>query len=1049
MNKPLHTNTETFQKTGSPSVRKGLLFQLLSMVIGLLLLWGAIQGVYVVNYVVDLFHQESNSIIEQSEKELLSIALEEIAHSKELVFTTETHITRHHRGNIHDFPFELFQGDYDLMREFIVAQGEKVAEKHLSATLILAQQMEKQARKKIQNKINELKQSRLDAGEQLKRSLRRSLLFFTFISILVIVALQSAWIIKKILKPIYGLVEGSCLIEQGQLKHQIVVTGSSELGLLAKSFNNMTTTLLNSHHKLITAKEYTDNIIGSIIDTLIVISPDSHIQMANHSACTLLGYTEKELVDQSITYIFAQEDQTVCDTSLMGHVREKAIKEIDVSYRAKDGAVIPMLLSGVALWHTDGSLQAVVLAAKDMRESKLLKALKNTTVQLEQEIIERRNAEGKAIRARQDAEIANLTKSEFVANMSHEIRTPMNSIIGMTDLALQNDLPPKVKGNLSVVKASSHILLNVIDDILDFSKIEAGKLGIAIQPFKLHDILTNIWKIFNYQAAKKGLSFNLKLENYVQDAFWGDSFRIEQVLVNLIGNSIKFTEKGSVVLAIKTESVPGKQSKTIFSVIDTGIGITTETANKLFNPFTQADTTTTRDFGGTGLGLTICKQLVELMDGEITLSSIAGKGSTFSFSLPLKAPPKKPQQSVQEHIGKKILLVDDNVIATERVKKALTESGFGVETLSLPGGIEEKLYEHNKQGVPFDLIIIANKIYGEDGLIKLEMICNEPLLAATPVIIETDFFSNDFAERWGKNSAVHALLFKPVGIQLCIDTVRSLLGFNSDEKDGVSAIKYNNFSALQDRTILLAEDNTFNQMLAQEVLESCGLHVRIATNGLEAVEMLDKNIDAILMDIQMPVMDGFEATKAIRAQQQFSDIPIIAMTAHAMSGYREKCIQRGMTDYIAKPFQPEDVFAVLSKYILSRDINQQDLYDRRKKQQSCNNTPIDIAAIRQHFQNFYKMNDEQTERVLQSSRKTLAKELKRAEVHLAHDDFELLSKTAHSIKGALLTLDLNRHAGLAERLEKHEFRAGDEVKSTLQQRFVVLKNELASLVTSS
>ncbi len=1027
---------EVVKGIDSKDIRRGLRFKFLIMLTATLFLFGSVQGVFLTKYVVDLFQQGSDNIIKTSEKELLNIALEEIALHNELLRNTANHFTSHQRKNIMDFPFELYQENDELLKQTIIEKVEETRKQHLYTTQILVEMLKQQAETKVKTRIQLLKQQQSKDIDILQSSLDLSFFFFLFSLVVLLGVLQSTWIMKTVIKPILALVEGSRLIEQGHLEHQIKVTGNDEIGMLAMSFNNMTGTLLNSRNTLVSAKDYTADIISSMLDSLIIISPDYHIKTVNTAACTLLGYEEKELVGQPIHMILEKEKENFWNIGLAKLVRKSAIREMDVSYLAKDGSIIPVLLSGTAMWDKDRELQAIMLAAKDMRESRMLLELLDTTSHLEQEIAERKNVEENLRKSRQEAEVANRAKSEFVANMSHEIRTPMNTIIGMTDLLLQEAVSPDVKKHLSIVKSSSRILLGVINDILDFSRIESGKLSIEARQFSLHAILANIWDIFNKQAIDKGIEFHLQTENELVDNLVGDPLRLEQVLVNLLVNGIKFTDKGKVVLKIKSKATSDQQTRITFSVCDSGIGITAEKAEKIFKPFTQADSSTSRHFGGTGLGLTICKQLVDLMEGEISLSSIPGEGSTFSFSVPCEIQTLEPQSLVREYIGKRILVVNDKATTLTMMKKSLNGAGFDVETLSLPGKILEKLSKHNKQGIPFDLVIMDNMIKEKGNIGDVKMLCNEPLLAGSPVIILTDFFSNDFSKQLAMAAGVNSILFKPVGTGLLLETIRTLLKFDTD--DGIVAVEAsgNDFHELQGLTVLLAEDNSFNQILAEEVLGSVGVTVRIANNGREAVEMLDKDIDAILMDIQMPEMDGFEATGIIRSQQEFAAVPIIAMTAHAMSGYKQKCIQAGMDDYVAKPFQPKDVFAVLARNITSST----------KTEDPVDSLTVEPDAVRRHLRDFYKINGEQLEKMLQSTQRALAKDLAAAEKSLAHGDLESLSRAAHGLKGLLLNLGYSRLATLAKRIEKLQVRADDEKEAALQQQLAVLKNGLSAFV---
>lgn len=637
-------------------------------------------------------------------------------------------------------------------------------------------------------------------------------------------------------------------------------------------------------------------ILENMSEAVVEFNEDNKIVDANLAALSLIHKKKEEILSGDFLDIFNEIDRESIKGIISKAKQDVKIKKLENYIKVNNHHIFLSILPVLDEYRTFFIAVAQDVTDLVKKESELEDAL------------EREKKAGKS-------------KSAFVANMSHEIRTPMNAILGMTNLALQAELPPKVNEYLSIIKSSSNILLGIINDILDFSKIESGRLDIETIKFNLHDILTNLLAMFQIKAREKGVEFILDVEDDVPDALLGDQLHLGQVLVNLIGNAIKFTEKGSVSLKIRNESPSGGRAQILFSVCDTGIGIVPGKVKTIFDTFSQAEKSTSRNFGGSGLGLTISKKLVELMGGEITVDSTPGKGSTFSFSIPFAVQVREPEIFSEVYTNKKILVVDDEVSILSMLEEILPTVGFDIDTATLPSVAMRKLHEHQEQGVPFDLVIMDYIMPEQDGFITAKMIRNDPKLAETPIIMQTGFFGKELSEQRAKQAGIDAILFKPVGIKLLIENIKNI--FEKKESAQKSALPPQNDSIakLQGLKVLLAEDNVFNQMLAREILEQAGITLELATNGKEAVEMASTQLSAILMDVEMPEMDGFEATRQIRQQPQFQKIPIIAMTAHALSGYREKCLEAGMDDYMTKPFQPEEIFSILARNISSSTEN--------------------------------------------------------------------------------------------------------------------------------
>jgi signal transduction histidine kinase/DNA-binding response OmpR family regulator len=545
--------------------------------------------------------------------------------------------------------------------------------------------------------------------------------------------------------------------------------------------------------------------------------------------------------------------------------------------------------------------------------------------------------------ARNEAEDATKSKSEFLANMSHEIRTPMNAIMGMAHLAMKTDLTAKQYDYLKKVDISARSLLGIINDILDFSKIEAGKMDMESVDFQLEDTLDNISTLVGIKTQEKGLELLFKTDPAVPRALIGDPLRLGQILINLSNNAVKFTDTGEIVVATKLVKQDKAQVTLKFSVQDTGIGMTVEQAAKLFQPFAQADSSTTRKYGGTGLGLTISKRLTEMMGGEIWVESNPGQGSTFSFTANLglgKERAKKRFKPPSELRGMQVLVVDDNATSRSILQEMLESFSFEV---SLASSGEEGITELEAAGKdkPFELVIMDWKMPGMGGIEASKRIKGLKSLSKIPPIILVTAYGREEAMQQADEVGFEGFLLKPVNPSMLFDTIMQAFGEALPETSRIAQRHEQEAEALKHirgAQLLLVEDNEINQQVAKEILEGAGLNVTIATNGQEAVTAVkENNFDAVLMDVQMPVMDGYTATREIRKwelglrnengknsdlkseirnpKSKIQGVPIIAMTAHAMAGDEDKSLQAGMNGHVTKPIDPDQLFATLQKWI--------------------------------------------------------------------------------------------------------------------------------------
>lgn len=643
-------------------------------------------------------------------------------------------------------------------------------------------------------------------------------------------------------------------------------------------------------------------IVDNALDGIITVDSTGIIESFNPAAESMFGYEASQIISQSLENLFPHS-KAGRQSSFAKHV---------LSYDSPTPLRLERELFGLK---KDGSIFSAEISVSEMRvddERKFVVIIRDISV--------RKRAEAELIQAREKAEAAARAKSEFLANMSHEIRTPLNGVIGMTQLALETDLDPEQKEYLETVKSSSEVLLKLINDILDFSKIEAGRLEIESVDFNVRDAIGGVSRGMAVQAAEKGLELVFDVAHDVPVSLRGDPVRLVQVLNNLVSNSVKFTQKGEILVSVELLDRNDDEVTLHFNVADTGIGIPKEKIEKIFVPFEQADTSTTRRYGGTGLGLSISSRLVELMGGVIWANSKAGVGSDFHFTVTLKhaqgASPEIEPIDVSSLSGKSILIVDDNATNRKILNAQLTRLDLNTDVAASGPEALEKLNDAKQQGNPFDLAILDGMMPEMDGFELANRIKNSSQLSGTALAMLTSAGQMGDLTKC-KDLGIEIYLTKPVQEP---DLLQALARALSATKEKTKKAKQlpSRPETLDGAKILLAEDNVVNAMLARKILEKAGHSVCWAQNGKIALEMLAQDhFDVVFMDVSMPEMDGLESTRRIRdMENEFGGhVPIIAMTAHALKDDKEKCLKAGMDGYVSKPINIAELFKVLNSFL--------------------------------------------------------------------------------------------------------------------------------------
>ncbi|BCS98668.1 hypothetical protein DSLASN_43000 [Desulfoluna limicola] len=742
----------------------------------------------------------------------------------------------------------------------------------------------------------------------------------------------------------------------------------------------------------------------------------------------VLGYDPDEILGKT-PFEFMEESEQKRVGNLFSEIFEEKRPIVDLKNwnLKKDGSRVCLLTNGVPITSSSGALLGYRGVDKDItREQQAEEDLRRINKELKQAIEQARAMA-------QRAELANAAKSEFLANMSHEIRTPMNGIIGMTDLVLGTHLTGEQREYLEMAMMSANSLLGLINDILDFSKIEAGQMELESIDFNLRLTLEHAMDTLALKAHEKDLELICHIRPDVPTALTGDPGRLRQVVVNLAGNAIKFTEKGEVLIRVERESETDSSVTLRFMVSDTGIGIPEGTRDSIFKSFKQVDGSTTRKYGGTGLGLSISKQLVDLMGGEIKAESPNpflskspscqhrqattpdAPGSLFHFTarfeLSLSEEVMPPRLELQDLEGMPTLIVDDN--ATNRLLLQEILASWGIVPTTAADAREAMSLANRafQNGVPYQLALLDMQMPETDGFALAEMMKGSPFGDTLKMIMLSSMGQKGDSKRC-KDTGISGYLSKPVKQSELLDTILITMGLQEE----TAIITRHMLCELQERqNILLVEDNRINQTLAINLLKTRGHQVTLTTNGKEAVDAFETHdFDLILMDIQMPEMDGYEATRRIREMgQRGVAIPIVAMTAHAMKGDQEKCLEAGMDDYVPKPIKPETLFHVIEKLTRGAKKEPEDTALPSKAAAAFVPRTFDMSLAMETVLNDESIFCEIADIFLQD----LPVNLEKIERSVTEKDAHALERAAHSLKGAVGNFGAAKAYEAAHRLE--------------------------------
>ncbi|MBF0158575.1 MAG: response regulator [Magnetococcales bacterium] len=889
--------------------------------------------------------------------------------------------------------------------------------------------------------------------------LRNRVMLLSLVGVL-LALLPAFWVARYITRPIQSLVHLVREVASGALSlHAIRLQEKTahplirryqdqarhdEIGILLDSFQHMVIKL----DEAMVSKGHVDNIIESMSDLLLVCSLSGRIVRVNRPE--LFGYDRADMIGQLFSH-FLVGSATIFPGSLEKTVASGAINNIETNLIHSDFHRVPVIVSASMLYGEQHQATGIVVVVRDItlfREAQRQLHDKDTRLLA--------------------AEMAVQSKSLFLANMSHEIRTPMNAVMGLTHLALQQPLSAKLRDYLTMIANSSQSLLHIINDILDFSKIEAGKLAMEQTDFLLRDVFDRLAALFSTKVYQKRLELVLCAAEECYYYLRGDPIRLEQILVNLVGNAIKFTDAGEVHIQVRTLKESLDQVMLEFSVRDTGMGMDQSQMAGLFAAFSQGDNSITRKYGGTGLGLSISRKLVELMGGQIWVESQPGQGSRFVFTAVFERQLESQEQDLLppgdlERL--RTLVVEDNTTARAALMGLLASFDFAAVGVSSGSDALIAIQQAIDAGTPFQLVLVDWWMPAMDGVATMEAVTTTVAAEHRPkMVLLTAGVEDESLQMRGRVAGAGAFLAKPVNCSRLFDAIMDLFGHGlvKTVRPEKRVVDLNNvMERLSGRRILLVEDNSTNQQVAREMLEQVGVVMQMAQNGLEAVaRVAEESFDLVLMDIQMPKMDGLTATRQIRANAMLQHLPIIAMTAHAMAGDREQSLDAGMNDHITKPIDMYRLYETMIRWLPDRGAGLSALTDVSPPVRTdpaadvpplpANLVGIDLPACLQRFGG----NQASVWRVLRTSWQDFNRALtdmrplltrQQQPAGTPHNDEDAAARLAHTIKGLAGTLSAD---GLQQSAQALELALKQQRWQDVEGLLTIFEQQLQQLVNS-
>jgi two-component system sensor histidine kinase/response regulator len=797
---------------------------------------------------------------------------------------------------------------------------------------------------------------------------------------------------RFVLLPVRRVALAAECVSQGHLETRVPATGLGEIGQLGASFNTMAAALAAREQDLGVQSARLQSILQYTTTTISVKDRDGRYLLVNDEWRRAMGQVGVDVIDRTDDDLFPADIAAAIRVTDLEILRSGEAGEFE---REAGTAGRAFHLVTFPLKAADGTVYATGTMGTDVSE--------------------RRRALAHAVEASR-------SKSEFLANMSHEIRTPLNGVIGMTELLLGSELTPRQREYAVTAANSSEALLDVINDILDFSKIEAGKLELDHHDFDLREAVDDTCEMLAPQAHGKNIELMAWIDDDVPAMVSGDRGRLRQVLTNLLSNAVKFTAAGEVTVRVRRE-----RDHVRFDITDTGIGISRAAIGRLFDSFAQADTSTTRRYGGTGLGLTISRQLVELMGGEVTVTSAPGQGSTFTFTVSLGEPASPHSARRVRHAlpeALKVLVVDDNATNRHIVEAYLGAPSVRCEMAACGTDALTAMHIAARTGEPFELVVLDGQMPGMDGIELAHAISLAPSLRGARLVMLTS--TND-RRRAARDAGIDHYLLKPVRRVRLLETVAEAMGATVEPaQEPLAAAEA---AATRSDMLLVVEDNAVNQRVIEAMLGKRGFAVEIAANGREALTMLaQRSYALVFMDCQMPEMDGYAATAAIRGRESSGTrLPIVAMTAHAMKGDRERCLAAGMDDYLAKPLRPAQLDDVLQRWLGTPPAATAQTVEA---EQNPFDALVDEARMRIFRVDYPEIVGQLIELFVESTPPLLEELRAGAEI----GDAEAVRRAAHKLKGSCQNIGAGFMAKLADGLE-HSAAADPAAVAGLQRVF--------------